>query len=137
MRSDQNSDRAKLLRQMSNKPEQRAWQTLRGLRKYGHTVRRQHPIADMIVDFAIVKARLAIEIDGSIHARDDEAARDAVRDARLVEKGWTVLRIPAHTALSADALLARVHLALREYSPLTLRSQTRPPSLSRERERDS
>ena len=103
---------ARRLRQSANTPEQKAWQTLRQLRRYGYPVRRQHPIGGYIVDFAIVKARLIIEIDGSIHAREDVKLRDEERQAYLEKLGWHVLRIEADVALSADHLMARVTQAL-------------------------
>jgi len=100
--------RARRLRQSANLPEQKAWQALRQLRKYGYPVRRQHPIGGYIVDFAIIKARLIIEIDGSIHTREDVQLRDAERQAYLEKLGWRVLRIEAEAALSADELIARL-----------------------------
>ncbi|WP_375206766.1 endonuclease domain-containing protein [Hyphococcus sp.] len=59
--------RARHLRQTANLPEQRAWSALRTLRKHGFPVRRQHPIGPYVVDFAIVRERLVIEIDGGVH----------------------------------------------------------------------
>ena len=100
--------RARNLRQSSNAPEDRAWQSLRQLRAHGFPVRRQHPIGGMIVDFAITKARLVIEIDGGIHKLADVLARDAERDARLTSLGWEILRIPASEAFNADHLVRRV-----------------------------
>ncbi len=117
MRDEQNIARARSLRRASNLPEQTAWRALRGLRDHGWPVRRQHAIGRVIVDFAIVRARLAIEIDGSIHQRDDVAAHDGARDAALAAAGWRILRVPARTALSGDALLARVRLALASHGP--------------------
>ena len=99
---------ARRLRQSANTPEQKAWQTLRQLRRYGYPVRRQHPIGGYIVDFAIIKARLIIEIDGSIHAREDVKLRDEERQAYLEKLGWRILRIEATAALDADILFGRV-----------------------------
>jgi very-short-patch-repair endonuclease len=48
--------RARHLRKSANAPEDIAWQTLRTLRDHGFPARRQHPIHDMIVDFAITRA---------------------------------------------------------------------------------
>ena len=67
----------------------------------------------MIVDFAITKARLVIEIDGSIHHRDDVRANDELRDAKLREAGWSILRLPTKVAMSRDALLSHVRMELR------------------------
>ena len=104
--------RARHLRQISNYPERKAWQALRRLRSRGLAVRRQVPIDGMIVDFAIRSKRLVIEVDGSIHDLEEVQVRDAERDRRLVKRGWTVLRIPAEIALSADHLTARVFAVL-------------------------
>ena len=85
-----------------------AWEALRELRKHGFAVRRQHPIGPYIVDFAVMKARLVIEIDGAIHERDDVRARDELRERKIIAEGWRILRIDAQTALSADHLLRLV-----------------------------
>lgn len=96
------------MRQTANLPEQRAWATLRTLRKHGFPVRRQHPIGPYVVDFAIVRERLVIEIDGGIHKLDEIALRDAERDEFLKKEGWQVLRIDASRAMDEDYLLKTV-----------------------------
>jgi len=100
--------RARKLRRETNLPEQKAWQVLRKLRPLGYPVRRQHPIGGYFVDFAIVKARLIIEVDGSVHNQAEIKARDAERQAYLESVGWKVLRVSAETALSGDLLWERV-----------------------------
>ena len=107
--SDHNSTRrARSLRQQANLPERKAWETLRQLRKGGHTVRRQVAIEGLTVDFAIRPIKLAIEIDGAIHEREDVKLSDTERDQRLRNAGWRVLRIPAETAMSPDRLITIV-----------------------------
>lgn len=54
--------------------------------------RRQVPIAGYIVDFACATHRLIVEVDGSQHARADDADYDLQRTQRLEADGWTVLR---------------------------------------------
>ncbi|MFN4184246.1 MAG: endonuclease domain-containing protein [Hyphomonas sp.] len=100
--------RARHLRQASNTPEQKAWETLRTLRDHGFPVRRQHPINGMIVDFAITRARLVIEIDGGIHNLPEVRQRDEKRDQMLESLGWSILRIPAEDALHPDHLMRLV-----------------------------
>lgn len=117
IRPDQNIKRARKLRQSANLPEEIAWRALRSLRDDGWPVRRQHPIGNLIVDFAIVKAKLVIEIDGSIHYRDDVVAGDRERDALLKAEGWSVLRLPTKVALSEDALLSQVRMWLKSHGP--------------------
>ncbi|OYX46158.1 MAG: hypothetical protein B7Y90_16835 [Alphaproteobacteria bacterium 32-64-14] len=59
----------------------------------GFHFRKQHPVGPFIADFACVKARVLIEIDGETHWRDFERRRDAVRTAFLERAGWTVVRV--------------------------------------------
>jgi very-short-patch-repair endonuclease len=103
---------ARQLRQESNAPENAAWQALRSLRQYGYAVRRQHPVGPYIVDFAIQKAKLVIEIDGNVHASDDARARDDVREADIARMGWRVIRIDAQAAMDADHMMKVVTEAL-------------------------
>ena len=100
--------RARSLRQQANYPERKAWETLRQLRKEGFAVRRQVAIEGLTVDFAIRPLRLVIEIDGSIHDREDVKLNDAERDARLAKSGWRILRLSAETAISPDHLITAV-----------------------------
>lgn len=93
---------------MANTPEERAWQTLRKLRGLGFPVKRQYPIAGYIADFAINRAKLVIEIDGAIHAREDIALRDPARQSEIEALGWHVLRFSDQQAMDADFLWGRV-----------------------------
>ncbi|MEL6365425.1 MAG: endonuclease domain-containing protein [Pseudomonadota bacterium] len=104
--------RARRLRQATNTPERIAWETLRTLRGQGFPLRKQHPIAGYVADFAIVKAKLVIEIDGAIHDRPAVQADDHERQRILEAHGWRVLRVSAEEARSADHLLSRVAAAL-------------------------
>jgi len=58
------------------------WTELRNRRFIDHKFRRQHPIGKWIVDFFSYKARLAIELDGSIH--DNQREEDEWRQ-KLIE----------------------------------------------------
>jgi very-short-patch-repair endonuclease len=104
----QNIALARRLRKDANAPEKIAWNTLRQLRRQDYPVRRQHPIGPYIVDFAIVKARLVIEIDGGIHDLDVVKERDEQRQKEIEDMGWDVLRADAETALSPGHLLQLV-----------------------------
>lgn len=92
--------RARKLRQVANKPEQAAWEALRGFRKHGFPVRRQHPIRGYTVDFAIQRARLVIEVDGASHEGEAAQAR------------WEVMRVPAELALDGEGLFRLVAVRL-------------------------
>lgn len=60
----------------------------------GWKFRRQHPIDRFVVDFACLKARLIVEVDGATHSTASEVARDAARTAILESLGFALLRIP-------------------------------------------
>ncbi|WP_169711828.1 endonuclease domain-containing protein [Henriciella litoralis] len=102
------TQRARSLRRQANLPERKAWETLRQLREEGFAVRRQVAIEGLTVDFAIRQIRLVIEIDGSIHEREDVRLNDMERDARLEAAGWRILRLSAETAMSPDHLITAV-----------------------------
>jgi len=88
-------------------PEVLLWQRLRGSSS-GLKFRRQHPAGpDYTIDFYCAAAKLAIEVDGQIHAYS--AAADATKDRYLVERGLRVIRIPAADVLrDADATAAAI-----------------------------
>ncbi|MGD9914890.1 MAG: endonuclease domain-containing protein [Rhizobiaceae bacterium] len=77
------------MRKAMTDAELKLWNEIRAHRLMGLGFRRQLPIAGYIVDFVCPDKRMIVEVDGSQHA--DNAA-DAVRDRRLGELGWTVLR---------------------------------------------
>lgn len=112
MTANANTPLARSLRRQSNAPEARAWEALRALRAQGFPVRRQFPIGSYIVDFAIPKARLIIEVDGSIHNDGAVRANDERREEDLRLLGWDVMRVSAAEAMSTDHLLARVQAYL-------------------------
>ena len=72
--------------------EARLWQRLRGKQIDGFKFRRQYPIGRYIVDFASIKARLVVEIDGDHHGNDRREALDARRTEWLQSQGWRVIR---------------------------------------------
>ncbi len=67
---------------------QRLWQYLRAGRLSGLKFRRQHPIPPYVADFFCDALKLVIEIDGSQHATEADAARTQT----LESHGFTVLR---------------------------------------------
>jgi len=99
-----------------NSGEARAWAALRLLRPEGVHVVRQHKIGRYTVDFAIRKARIAIEIDGAVHDFEGRAEYDAQRQAHLEDKGWRFVRLTSETRdpkTVLDAIRAALPLPLR------------------------
>ena len=94
-----------------NAGETRAWTALR-TRKDGIHVVRQHEIVRYTVDFAIRKARVAIEIDGGVHDFPSRPEYDAQRQAHLESKGWRFVRICSEVTHDAKAKIDAVRAAL-------------------------
>jgi len=108
MTANRLTKRARGLRQTANAPKQVAWQALRQLRVHGYPTRRQFPVGVYIVDFAIPKARLVIEIDGGIHRLEQVQARDERREEDIRNLGWNVVRFSATEAMNGEWLLAEM-----------------------------
>lgn len=57
--------------------------------------KREHPFHGFSLDFAWVDKKKCIEIDGDQHQRYDECIeRDNRKNTKLIECGWTYLRMP-------------------------------------------
>jgi len=90
--------------------ERKLWTMLRAKRLGGHKFKRQEQIGDYIVDFVCFAARLIVEADGSQHA--DNA--DAARDAWLKHQGFRVFRFWNNDILTNSDGVAQAILAALE-----------------------
>jgi very-short-patch-repair endonuclease len=84
--------RARALRRKPTDAETMLWSRLRKDVR-GVRFRRQHPVGSYIADFACVRVRLIVEIDGATHSADAEREYDARRDRYMRTRGWYVLRV--------------------------------------------
>ena len=90
--SEETLRRARELRKNCTDAEQFLWQILRDRQLNGLKFRRQHPFNGYFLDFYCLEKKLAIEIDGSGHAEDQQQNYDQVRTDALKKEGITVLR---------------------------------------------
>ena len=103
--------RARRLRTVPTWTEAKLWERLR---KLDIRIRRQAPIGPYVADFACLRARLVIEVDGGVHNRTDVALRDLKRDAWLASEGYRVLRIDSRRIPhDLDAVIAEITQAIR------------------------
>lgn len=58
----------------------------------GYTFRRQRPVLQYIADFMCKELMLIIEVDGLSHQFEDVIKKDEIRQKRLEEAGFTVIR---------------------------------------------
>jgi len=82
----------KELRNNLTPSEATLWRMLKGKQLEGRKFRRQHSIANYIVDFYCPSEHLIIEVDGSVHLDLVVNQNDYIRDEYLIEKGFKVLR---------------------------------------------
>ena len=105
--------RARELRHAQTSAEKSLWYRLKQLPLVQTHFRRQVSIGPFVVDFACLKHRLIIELDGPSHTQDDQQQRDAIRSAYLRGKGFQVLRFWNDDVYSdidsvIDTILARM-----------------------------
>ena len=107
--------RARTLRRESTDAERKLWLQLRAGRFDGFKFRRQYPIPPYIADFCCVEKRLVIELDGSQHSQEGEAARTA----HLAAQGFHVLRFWDNDVLiRTDSVLEAIWNATHAPNPL-------------------
>ena len=80
---------ARRLRANQTDAETVLWNRIRNRQIDGYKFVRQVPILGYICDFVCRERRLVIEVDGGQH---NESAADAIRDRRLMDEGYRVLR---------------------------------------------
>ncbi len=60
------------------------------------TVNRQKIVLDYILDFYIASKKIAIELDGSQHGKEENKIKDQTRDKVLNDLGIIILRYTNH-----------------------------------------
>lgn len=75
------------------------WQNIRN-NKLGIKVRRQHSIEGFIVDFALLEARLVVEIDGEYHNDEQQRIYDEARTKYLNEFDLKLIRFTNEEVLN-------------------------------------
>lgn len=78
---------------------------------------RQHDIGRYTVNFAIRRARIAIEIDGAVNDFPGRPEYDAQRQTHIDSKGWKFVRIRSEATHDSKTIIDAVKAAL----PLPLR----------------
>jgi len=99
---------AKLLRKNMTAAETVLWMYLKeGINDC--KFRRQHPIGIYIADFYCHKAKLIIEVDGSIHHLDEVKQNDREKEAYLINNGYSVVRFTNKEIMSqAETVVEKI-----------------------------
>ena len=99
-------ERAKEMRNNPTEAEAILWERLKG-KNIGDKFRRQHVIADFIVDFVCLSKKLIVEVDGAIHEEQKEA--DQSRTDVLNARGFKVVRFTNEQVIGdLDAVLNNI-----------------------------
>lgn len=85
-------NQARALRREQTAAEKRLWSAVRNRQLAGLKFRRQHPYGQFILDMFCVERQLAVEVDGGIHLKPKQAARDEARSEYLALYGIRVVR---------------------------------------------
>lgn len=65
----------------------------------------QHKVSKMQVDFAFLKEKLIVEIDGPHHNTEEQKETDGKRDSFLRQHGWTIKRYPVNEKLTPQTAM--------------------------------
>jgi very-short-patch-repair endonuclease len=79
---------ARALRKRMTPQEAKLWVALRTLRPAGFHFRRQVPIGPYVVDFACLKHRLIVEVDGGQHGLSDRAEAVVIATLSSLSRGF-------------------------------------------------
>jgi very-short-patch-repair endonuclease len=92
---------------------------LRDRQLAGLKFRRQVPVGPFVVDFVCLRAKLAVEIDGSIH--DEQIEQDEYRSKRITTAGYRLIRFPnEEVTTDLPSVLAAIRAAAIVRLPLSL-----------------
>ena len=83
----------------------------------GYKFRRQHPYAVYILDFYCHALKLAIEVDGNVHEKEEMKRNDELRQQVVEQEGITVLRFTNEAIVSKlESVISQIeqHIAKNE-----------------------
>jgi very-short-patch-repair endonuclease len=101
---------ARQLRNNMTDSEKMLWACLRGRQLMDVQFYRQKPIGECTVDFYAPKMKLVVEVDGSQHRNESDAARDRVRDEFMSRLGLKGLRFNSREVLrEAESVLETIY----------------------------
>ena len=101
---------ARNLRVSQTDAEKVLWHRIRNRQIDGHKFVRQVPISGYICDFVCRERRLVIEVDGGQH---NESSADVIRDRRLTEDSYCVLRFWNNDVLgNIEGVLTTIQIEL-------------------------
>jgi cyclase len=87
----------------------------------GLKFRRQHPIGRYIADFCCYEHKLVVEVDGSVHMKQEQQLYDSLRQEDIEAQGFKVLRVTTQeVGADIEAVLRKIGNAVRPSPPTPL-----------------
>ncbi len=106
--------RADWLRKNLTPTESILWNAINASKLDGFRFKSQHPLNNFIADFYCHKAKLVIELDGSVHDSQEQQDWDTNRTFMIEEFGIRVVRFRNHEVVKN---LEDVLKQIRQYLP--------------------
>jgi len=101
---------ARRLRANQTDAETVIWNRIRNRQIDGHKFVRQQPIGGYVCDFVCRERLLVVEVDGGQH---NESTADAIRERRITEDGYRVLRFWNNDVLgNLEGVLVTIQIEL-------------------------
>jgi very-short-patch-repair endonuclease len=98
------------LRREMSPPEAKVWSRLRSKQILGHKFRWQFGVGPYVLDFYCPELKLAIEIDGESHFRDDSDKGDVDRQTFIESFGVQFLRFTTvEVGKNLDGVVQRIY----------------------------
>jgi len=111
-------DKARLLRNNMTEAEKIVWDKLKNRNVFKARFRRQHPIGIFIVDFYCHEFKLAIEIDGEIHLKNEVIEYDDGRSHDIEKFGIKILRFTNNEVFSdLKKIIEEIHKTIAVFEP--------------------
>ena len=106
-------DFARQNRKNATLAENMLWENIRN-KGLGVDFRRQHIIADFIVDFVCLDKMLIVEVDGGYHSEVSQQEDDKSRTERLTRLGFRIVRYTNEEVMNeTENVLQKIRTALR------------------------
>jgi very-short-patch-repair endonuclease len=96
---------AESMKRKPTKAEAAMWDILRHYNRLKFKLRRQYVLFGYIADFAFIKAKFIVEVDGSSH--DKRGDHDRTRDRVFRAHKWKTLRFTNEQAFANDPLIIK------------------------------
>ncbi|MBS1646242.1 MAG: DUF559 domain-containing protein [Bacteroidetes bacterium] len=103
------------LRYTMTKAEACLWKYVLKAKQTGYTFNRQRPVLNFVADFMCKELNLIIEVDGYTHTLQEVIKKDIVRQKKLEDAGFNVIRFTDEDVLkNIKQVNQNIYLTIKE-----------------------